>query len=131
MKLRIDQPVIDITQPHGEDGKPVQAKFNSQPASLRTIITFVCTTQGMTVDPQTKARTPETPAEAAEAYALGVRAYMTPVGGDLDLKVTDASLLKTRAYLILPPLYAGALDLALEQAAESASPPAAEPDAAA
>lgn len=128
MKLKLDVPVIDITQPPDEDGKPVQAKLNNQPATLRSIVTFVCTTQGISIDPQTRARAPETPAEAAEAYAIGLRAYMTPIGGELELKVNEASMVKTRAYMALPPLYSGALDVALEQAAEKASPPAAKPD---
>lgn len=128
MRLKLDVPVIDISLPPDDGGKPVQAKLNNQPATLRGIVTLICTTQGITVDPQTKARSPETPAEAAEAYAVGLRAYNVALGEDLELTIPEASMLKTRAYIALPPLYAGALDVALESAAEKAQPPAAKPD---
>lgn len=105
MKINVDQPIIDLMT-----GK--QGEFAGFPATLKAVIIY-CGQM-----PAGQANAPEPPEEAAKAFDLAVRASSAP-GGVMTLTLNEASFIKTRAYRLCFPLYAGALDKALEAAAEA------------
>lgn len=109
MKINVDQPIIDMLT-----GK--QGDFAGQPATIKSVIIY-CGQM-----PAGQSGAPEPPEEAARAFDLAVRAS-TARNGSMTLDLNEASFLKTRAYRMCFPLYAGALDKVLEAAAETPEAP--------
>ena len=104
MKIDVNQPVMDLAT-----GQP--ARFLDADATLRAVIIYVGQNPGSRDGP-------ENPEEAAKAFDIAVRTATAP-DGMLSLDLNEASFLKTRAYRMCFPLFAGTLDKALEAAAEA------------
>lgn len=114
MRINVDTPIIDMLT-----GK--QGEFAGFAATIKAVIIY-CGQM-----PAGQASAPEPPEEAAKAFDLAVRAS-TARGGVMTLDLNEASFLKTRAYRMCFPLYAGALDKLLEAAADRESDPPAQAD---
>lgn len=117
MKLKIDAPIMDLQNP---DAK---AQFNGKDATLRAIITYC----GAMPSPADREPGGNINVDApAQAFALASRAANCKLFGDFELTVSEASFLKTRAYQMCFPQFAGAIDVALEAAAEPSQVPVSE-----
>lgn len=108
MKLKIDVPIIDLMS---ADKKPEQIQPYGD-ATLRRVIVYC----GSIPCPEPDGR-PEPPESSAQAFSIASRAANVPVGGELELNVQEASFIKTRAYRLMFPKFAGPLDAAIEAAA--------------
>lgn len=109
MKLKINAPVIDVMTGNQAELPPFGV------CTLRTLVCFV----GSAPAPGANGGV-EPKEDAAMAFMLAARAAALPKddpNAEFELDLKEASFLKTRAYAVLFPKFAGPLDMALEAAA--------------
>lgn len=108
MRLIIDAPIHDLVNDR-------QAQLNGKDATLRTAIVYI----GCMPSPRQARGEQEDLGTISALWAIAARAAALPDGDALELDISEAAILKTRAFETLLPMLAGQLSDALEKAANS------------